>query len=40
MTTRVPLGATAEGKGGLIPTANQAAAALNEVKPVRGNLWL
>ncbi|MER5832438.1 hypothetical protein ABT116_16705, partial [Streptomyces sp. NPDC002130] len=39
-TTRVPLDVTAEGSNALLPTAKEAAAALNEAKPAHGNLWL
>ncbi|MGP4092690.1 hypothetical protein, partial [Streptomyces sp. KR55] len=38
LTTRVPLDVS--GHNSLIPTAREAAAAVNEVKPVHGNLWL
>ncbi|MFC9913644.1 hypothetical protein ACFVJQ_28925, partial [Streptomyces sp. NPDC127197] len=40
MTTRIPLGLSASGSNSLIPTAREAAAAVNGVKPAHGNLWL
>ncbi|MER6015774.1 hypothetical protein [Streptomyces bluensis] len=40
MTTKIPSGVTGGAKGSLIPTVKEAAAALNDVKPVHGNLWM
>ncbi|WP_265579839.1 hypothetical protein [Streptomyces spongiae] len=40
MTTKVPSGLTSGTNGTLLPTAKEAAAAVNEAKPVHGNLWL
>ncbi|MGW3723879.1 hypothetical protein ACWDPP_01770, partial [Streptomyces sp. NPDC000851] len=38
--TKIPFEASATGNKSLIPTVKEAAAALNEAKPLHGNLWM
>ncbi|MDN0196921.1 hypothetical protein [Streptomyces sp. S.PNR 29] len=40
MKTKVPLEASASGNKSLLPTLKETAAALNDAKPLRGNLWM
>ncbi|MEU1004695.1 hypothetical protein [Streptomyces tibetensis] len=39
VSTKVPLDVTAEGKESLVHTAKNAASAVNDAKPMHGNLW-
>ncbi len=40
MKTKLPLEASATGSKSVLPTVKETAEALNEAKPLRGNLWM